>query len=447
MRKGHEPLLARHGIPAKSNLQSIGQLSIAKTERATRSRTSIGSVEQLAAAGPAVWSLPARQGDCVVKALNERAEALVVDLVETITTAPRESEQAWVPPPVVGAETCLANVRSVLAAMVTPSAFDAQSAIVNGMDRARQRLAVSAIIESDRIAFRRLWRVLADEAARHPAIDGQVVQYMTGNLYAVEELFATAMFTGYRQQYQRQMIDEMSQGTMMMDVLLHGHAQDTWRLWEIANYLRLPTEGPFVVIAADVPCVGYEALPDVQSKLRSLDIFSAWRLLPDLQVGIAHVASEQRRNNILALLNRMATQQIGVSACFDDLRHIPNALHFAKVSLRGQSRVGSKVTVFDGSILATAAVSAPGVMVRSAAKELDGFSDVSCEEREMLIDTFQAWIDNDASVRATAEVLFVHPNTVRKRLHRIEVRTGRNLTRPRDVIELGLALEVQRRLM
>jgi DNA-binding PucR family transcriptional regulator len=32
-------------------------------------------------------------------------------------------------------------------------------------------------------------------------------------------------------------------------------------------------------------------------------------------------------------------------------------------------------------------------------------------------------------------------------MHRIEQRTGRSLTRPRDVAELCLAFEVQRRLM
>jgi DNA-binding PucR family transcriptional regulator len=62
-------------------------------------------------------------------------------------------------------------------------------------------------------------------------------------------------------------------------------------------------------------------------------------------------------------------------------------------------------------------------------------------------DTFRAWLDNDASVDASAEALFCHPNTVRKRLRRIEQRTGRSLSRPRDVIELTLALEVHRRLM
>jgi DNA-binding PucR family transcriptional regulator len=108
---------------------------------------------------------------------------------------------------------------------------------------------------------------------------------------------------------------------------------------------------------------------------------------------------------------------------------------------------GAKVAVFDGSLLATAAVSAPSVMVKSAAAALDGFGDLSDEDRELLFETFRVWVDNDASVRTSASVLFCHPNTVRKRLRRIEQRAGRSLSRPRDVIELSLALEVHKRLI
>ena len=61
--------------------------------------------------------------------------------------------------------------------------------------------------------------------------------------------------------------------------------------------------------------------------------------------------------------------------------------------------------MFDGSILATAAVSAPEVMVKSVGAALDGFHDLPGEEREMLFETFRVWQDNDASVHGAAEVL------------------------------------------
>jgi DNA-binding PucR family transcriptional regulator len=202
-----------------------------------------------------------------------------------------------------------------------------------------------------------------------------------------------------------------------------------------------------VVVAAHVPTLGEEPLPEIESKLRSLDIFSAWRLLPDVQVGIMHVKSNQKLDVVVALMSRMTTVRVGVSAAFKDLRDTPQALHVARMMLRGPADSTSSVAVFDGSILATAAVSAPEVMVKSVGATLDPFTDLPDEEREMLFETFRVWQDTAASVGGAAEVLICHPNTVRHRLRRIEKRTGRSLSRPRDVAELCLAFEVHRRLM
>ena len=261
------------------------------------------------------------------------------------------------------------------------------------------------------------------------------------------ELIATALVAGYRDEQKRQLLAEASGRSDLIDALLEGRAFDEWSLRDLAGQLRLPINGPFVVIAAQRPSVGDEPLPEIESKLRSLDIFSAWRLLPDLQVGIVHVASDQKLDRVVALMSRMTTVRVGVSAAFKDLRDTPRALHVARVMLRGPTDSTSSVAVFDGSILATAAVSAPEVMIKTVGAALDGFGDVPDEDREMLFETFRVWQDNDASVRGAAEVLICHPNTVRHRLRRIEKHTGRSLSRPRDVAELCLAFEVHRRLM
>ena len=261
------------------------------------------------------------------------------------------------------------------------------------------------------------------------------------------ELIATALVAGYRDEQKRQLLGETSQRPFLIDSVLEGRIVDRWSLREVASCLRLPANGPFVVIAAEVPAVGIEALPEIESKLRSLDVYSAWRLQPDLQVGIVHVTSERHLDKILALVGRLATDRVGVSARFDDLSDTPHALHFAKVMLRGRPDQASPVAVFDGSILATAAVGAPEVMVKSIGNALKGFGNLPDDEREMLFETFRVWQDNDASVRGAAEVLICHPNTVRHRLHRIEKHSGRSLSRPKDVAELCLAFEVHRRLM
>jgi DNA-binding PucR family transcriptional regulator len=103
--------------------------------------------------------------------------------------------------------------------------------------------------------------------------------------------------------------------------------------------------------------------------------------------------------------------------------------------------------VFDGTILATAALAAPEVMVKSASAALASFADLPDGEREILFETFRVWQETDASVGVTAERLCCHANTVRYRLRRIEKRTGRSLSRPRDVAELCLAFEVHHRLI
>jgi sugar diacid utilization regulator len=261
------------------------------------------------------------------------------------------------------------------------------------------------------------------------------------------ELVDTALVAGYRDEQKRQLLGETSQRPLLLDSLLEGRLLYDRSVWEVANYLRLPSNGSYVVIAAEAPAVGSEPLADIESKLRSLDVYSAWRLLPDLQVGIVHVASDQQLDRVVALVSRMAVDRVGVSARFNDLRDTPHALHFAKVTMRGSPNRTAPVAVFDGSILATAAVSVPDVMVKSVGAALDCFSDLPDEDREILFETFRMWQDSDASLSAVADRLYCHPNTVRHRLNRIEKRTGRSLSRPRDLAELCLAFEVHRQLM
>jgi hypothetical protein len=382
----------------------------------------------------------------VARVLAERADELTHDLHAVMAEAsPSGSGVAVLDDAHIDA--CTGNVRSVLAAMATPTDFDPTSAAHTGAVQARQRMALSSLIEFSRIAFRRLWDVVANEAANYPGTNVEVLHRLTSKLHAAEDLFMNAMVAGYREEQKRRLLCETSQRASMIDSLLHGRILDDWNLWEVASVLRLPSSGPFVVIAAEVSTVGVEALPGIESKLHSLDVCSTWRLFPDVQVGVAHANSDQHLDKILALMSRMPADRIGMSARFDDLRETPQALHFAMVTMRGRAARRSKVAVFDGSILATAAVGAPEVMTKWVGTALNCLYDLPDDEREMLFETFRVWEENAGSVRETAEVLICHPNTVRHRLRRIERRTGRSLSRPRDVAELCIAFEVHRRLM
>src|SRR6201993_2280751 len=388
-----------------------------------------------------------RQVAEVAEAVGRRADQLAVMLAETIS---HEVELYRTAIPLAFDTVvagCAANIQPICTAIAADTAFDTTAATELGVERARGGVPLSSVMEAYRVGFRRLWDAVVTELTSRPGGNGTAMRDLTDKLWVAQEAFTDAMAIGHRAEQARRLRNDEAQRLMLIDALLHGRVVEESSLWEAADCLRLPTVGPYVVIAAQMDGAGREALPQIESKLRSLDVFSAWRLLPDLQVGILHIKNDKHHGDVLALVSRIATARVGVSARFDDLRDAAQALRFVRVSLRSRLEPGLLVSLFDGSILARAAVSAPEVLVKAVEPTLDCFDGLSDHERDTLFDTFQAWVDNDGSTRAVGELLFCHPNTVRYRLHRIEQRTGRSLSKPRDVAELCLAFEVQRRLM
>jgi hypothetical protein len=383
----------------------------------------------------------------VADAVYRRTDEVSILLARAIAREVRPYGATAAVPFDVVAAGCAANMRAIFGAIATGGDFNVSAATRLGVERARDGVPLSSVMEAYRVGFRRVWEAIAVEAATRRCLNGDGLRTLTAKLLTAQDLFTAAMAAGYRQEQTRLVVGDETERSRLIDALLHGRLLELCSLWEVADYLRLPITGPFVVIAADAAGSGADALPDIEAKLRSLDVSSAWRRLPDVQVGIVHVNTDRHLAAVLALVSRVAIGRVGVSARFGDLRDTARALHQARVTLRGRGDPGSPVSVFDGSILATAAVSAPDVMVDLASPVMQCFADLADEEREILFETFRVWLDHDGSMRTVGEMLFCHANTVRYRMHRIEQRTGRSLTRPRDVAELCLAFEVQRRLM
>jgi sugar diacid utilization regulator len=235
----------------------------------------------------------------------------------------------------------------------------------------------------------------------------------------------------------------------LVEALLSQRITDQQSLWEAADLLRLPTSGPYVVVAAELPSIGKVALPAIENKLSARDLRSAWRLLPDLQVGIVHLrgpGTTEALDTLVEVLGQAATARVGVSPTFHELPETSDALRFARVAVTGKPSGDSLIAVFDDTPLAVAAVSAPEIMAKIKSLVLSRVDELPDDERRILLDTFRAWLQTGGSANDTAAKIYCHPNTVRHRLHRIEELTGRSLSRPTDLAELCLAFEVERRL-
>jgi hypothetical protein len=383
----------------------------------------------------------------VSEVLLARSDELAIRLARTITREVRPYRSAPPVPFDVVAECCKAHARSLFEAIASGMQCDPTPATDVGIELARDGVPLASLMEAYRVGFRDMWDAIAAEAAIRIHLNCEVLRILTEKTLAAQDIYIAAMTMAFKEEERRLLRADKYDHSVLIDSLLHGRLFEQWSVWEAADYLRLPSGGPFVVIAAEVEGVGSQALPQIESKLRSADLHSAWRLLPDLHVGIVHVKTDKHFAEVLALVSRMAKNRVGISPRFDDLRETAQALRYARVLLRGRFDPEHLVTLFDGSILGCAAVSAPEVMVKLATPIIDCFGDLADNEREILFDTFRVWLDTDASMRAVGKALFCHPNTVRYRLNRIEERTGRSFSRPRDVAELCLAFEVNRRLM
>lgn len=337
---------------------------------------------------------------------------------------------------------CAANLRFIFEGLDSRAALDTNVATTTGIDAAAAGVPLPVVLDVYRIGCRLAWEEIVTVAAARPDICREALIRATARVWMAQDVLIHTTESGYRDEATRKVLAEEAERAALVEALIEGRIAAQGSLWEVAAMLRLPARGPYVVVAAECAAIGRSALPGIESRLASQEIPSAWRLLPDVQLGLVHVENEAKLGMLNKTLSRLAAKRIGVSSRFDDLAHVPDAVNYARIALSAERHDGSLLAVFDADPLSIAAVSAPRIMKRLSSSVLSGFTDLDEREREILYSTFRAWVAADGSINAAAEQLFCHPNTVRHRLKRIQDRTGMSINRPRELAELCLAFEV-----
>jgi PucR C-terminal helix-turn-helix domain/GGDEF-like domain len=343
-------------------------------------------------------------------------------------------------------ESCVENMRFMFEGLDAPAKFDTAVAARTGTARAIAGVPLAAVMEAYRVGCRLVWEELVNEAAARPRIGREALIRATSRIWTAQDVYTQAMAGAYRDETNRKLLTQAAERAALVECVLEGRIVEQATLWEIASMLRLPSRGPYAVIAAECPSIGKAALPGIESKLSSIDIPSAWRLLPDVHLGLAHVRTDAKFDTLRQTIVRATATRAGISSRFDDLAQTPDAVTYARIALSSERVDGSLVGVFEDKPLTIAAISSPRVMKQIAKAVFAGFADLDEGERALLFTTFRTWMAADGSVNEAAERLFCHPNTVRHRLRRIEQRTGKSITRPRELAELCLAFEVDERL-
>lgn len=330
-----------------------------------------------------------------------------------------------------------ANVAYILDGIAGQGA-DLRVPIGTGQTRAAQGAPLVEMLAAYRLGFTEVWSMFVTTARSLPGVSSDTLVDLAGTMFRLQNEYADAAAAGYRDEHHQQVRAGERERSALVEAVLAGTAAKG-TLWEMAQALRLPLDGTFVVVAAETLELGHDPLPRIESAVAALDVRSVWRLQPDLSTGVLSLGRHARSAAVLEVLDRHATGRVGVSPEFGELREAARALRLARLALQHQG-AGAGVEQFRSGPLTILLASAPEAAMEASRAVLGSVLALPDEDRDLLLATFTAWLDAAGSASAAGAALFCHPNTVRYRLRRIEEATGRSLSRPSDVAELVTAV-------
>lgn len=330
------------------------------------------------------------------------------------------------------------NLRFVIPALGSGRPTDPEPAAATGVRRAHEGVPLPAVLAAYRVGFRGLWEYVVAEAAGR-GIPAETVVAATAEAIEAHDVFTEAMAAAYNATITARLVSREAERSAVVEAVLSGAVLDRRTMWEAADILELPLDGRFAVAAVVLDQPGRYVLPTIEADLAGLGYRSAWRLLPDTQVGIIELG-ERQIDQVAEVLETIGSARVGLSPAFEDLTGAARGLEMARLAAR-VSTLGPGVIRFEDRPVGIAVAAAGDIMDRVAAEVLGPLESLAEAERYTLLETVRVWIDVGGSAGKAANQLYCHANTVRYRLRRFEEKTGRRLDRPADVAAVCLALE------
>jgi hypothetical protein len=375
------------------------------------------------------------------RTLSARLLAEVDELSAAMAREIRQREPVYEGGGIVAAgevdRVCRENLTLVLGELAGLHDPDPSAARAVGRKRAEQGLPVDIVLHAFRVGTRYLWEVLvarADDSTREDLLVSAADIWAVSDRLALEVTDAYRSAAAARAQLDRQVREAV------LDSLLLG-AGDQGQMWDSAQLLRMPPEGRFVVIAAECPGPGQEAVPSAEAWLKERHVSSAWRLDSGRQEGVVAL---QPQFGELALANAIAETargRVGVSRPYRHLDDTSQALAEARLASQTVPPRTTGVATYGNEPVDIFIVSAPVAAEQLARAVLGAVLELSPAERDPLLDTVRTWLAVGGSTTEAATRLHLHRNGVRYRLNRFEELVGRRLATPGELAEIHLALQ------
>ncbi|MDX6739656.1 helix-turn-helix domain-containing protein [Actinocorallia sp. A-T 12471] len=312
---------------------------------------------------------------------------------------------------------------------------DVEIAAATAARRAEQGVPLESLLRGYRLATQITWDAMVDLIAREYPGSAGTILHLAGRIWQDVDRQAIAAVTGYRRREAELSRRSAERAEALLEALLEGRA-DTDVVREAAGALGVPQFGAYLVVACRPEATSPSCPP---ARLGGLRVLRRPRTDGDILVVWLNGADPA---DALAALTPELPGPAGVSPLIEGLLGLSEGRRLAMTALSTCRE--TEIVRLDDRLPAALAVSRPDLAARLVGTVLGPVLALDPPERDTLLRTLDCLLDRDGSVTRTAAALYCHRNTVFNRLRRIEALTGRSPDRPRDAVELSLALDAHR---
>jgi len=309
-----------------------------------------------------------------------------------------------------------------------------------GRIRAEQGVPPEVVLRAFRVAWAELWSGLLAAADGEGGLSREELLRASTDVFWMADDYAERMLVAYRKRAVELLVRQEAERSATLEGVFSGYLHGAEAVWEAAALLDLPYEGLFIVVCAMTPVAGREALPGIKQSLSLAELNSSWRLGPDIQSGVVSLRTRTMLSTLLHELSAHGTARVALSAPYTRLADTPHALHLARLVLGTVPDGTADIKQFDESPMGALLAASPDTARELSKSVLGGLIELPEEDTKTLLLTLSTWFESAGSITEAAKRLYLHPNTVRYRLRRIQSETQRSLEDPRDVAEIRTAL-------
>ena len=319
--------------------------------------------------------------------------------------------------------------------------------------RARQGIALPDFLEAFRCYHSIVWDAVLDASGQSRTAADQALA-ATRTVIGYVDLATTQASAAYLEAQQLLLADGDRVRRDLLEDLLATGAPRTAAGLAAARAAGLEADAPYVLVAA----VATSAPADDGALARAArTLAAAIRRRDDPLTVTRHgeivlvraSARDERvalRASLVKACEQVASQgvvlAVGVSTVHEGLASLGGAYREASEAVRRVAAGGGVLSLPDLTAFEYLTLRNDAVARRLIAPQIVRFVADDRAHGGQLIDTLLAYAESDLNAKAAAERLLIHVNTAHYRLGRIAARTGCDLRRLPDVIDLLIAVRL-----